>query len=388
MFTGRVWRGIAPVMAIGLGLVASDIVQAAPGRAACRSIEAQLARGGGASTNRKYSAAAERQRREIGKIRGQMAAAGCGFFNASPRCANLSRMASKMSANLSSLSAKAGSKPGRSRASLIAALEANDCRGKRKNVVVASREDGPSIITRLFGEPQRRRTVETPLAFWRQQDSHEPAIRKVERRNSSGGRDRIVREAATPSASSQSPGSYRTFCVRTCDGYYFPMSPASSKDDMARDEKNCQAACPGAETTLYYHKDEQEDAEAMISRATGKNYEKLKTAFVYREASTLQSPQCSCGARPGALKLVSTEPEAPTKSKKSVPLPVNRPDPVADPETLANAEGGLTAEALRQLLSRGGSQMVERDVRVVGPVFLPDPAAAKAPPVPAPTATR
>jgi hypothetical protein len=382
MFTGRMWRRVASAMAIGLGLLASDIAQAAPGSAVCRSIEAQLARGGGTSTNRRYGAAAERQRREIGKIRGQMAAAGCGFFNSSPRCARLSRMAARMNSNLGQLSAKSGS--GRSRGQLLAALNANNCRATRKNVVVASRENGPGIMDRLFGDQSRdraprmtpdSRAIGTPLAFWR---SDEP-------RRQSGGRDRIVRDRA--SGSVLPSGSYRTFCVRTCDGYYFPMSPSSTREDMERDEKNCQAACPGAETALYFHADDVEDAEAMISRANGKTYEKLKTAFVYRDASTLKAPQCTCG-QSGGLQLASAAFDKGEK-KKPMLLPINRPDPMADPETLANAEGGLSAEAISTLLSEGRElDIAQRQVRVVGPVFLPDPEGAKVRPVPGQTATR
>ncbi len=40
------------------------------------------------------------------------------------------------------------------------------------------------------------------------------------------------------------PGSYRTLCVRTCDGYYFPMSNASSPSDFERDQSNCQSELP------------------------------------------------------------------------------------------------------------------------------------------------
>lgn len=385
MSTGRFWRGMASVLAIGLGLIAPDIALAAPGSAICRSIESQLARGG-TSTNRRYSAAAERQRREIAKIRGQMAAAGCGFFNSSPRCASLSRMASRMNRNLGSLSARSGSSS-RSRPQLLAALDANNCRGARRNVVVASRESGPGIIDRLFGDQsrdrsptmsaERRRLGETPLAFWRTDEAN----------RQSGGRDRIVRDRASrPFLWS---GTYRTFCVRTCDGYYFPMSPGSSRDDMERDEQNCQAACPGAETALYYHNDDAEDAEAMISRATGKTYDKLKTAFVYRDASTLKAPQCTCTAQPGTLRLASTDP-APTngKAKPLIPLPVGRPDPMADPETHANADGGLTADSISALLSEGRElDIAQRQVRVVGPAFLPDPEGVKARPAPGQTAT-
>lgn len=387
MLTGRKWRGVMSALAIGLAFIATDFAAAAPGSAACRSIEAQLASGGGKSSNRKFSSAAEKQRREISILRRQMSAAGCGLFNASPRCASLSRLASRMNSNLSKLSAKAGGGGGRSRAQLLAALDANDCRRSRKPAVREARtpvrDTSQGILARLFGGSERRTDVREPLGYW-SDDKNSDGARIIKRK--SGGRDRI---ASVPTVSNGlAPGTMRTFCVRTCDGYYFPMSPASTKEDMARDEKNCQAACPGAETALYYHEDGQEDAEAMISRASGKPYDKLKTAFVYREASTLKSPQCTCAMQPGTLKMVSTDGDDTAKTSKLIPLPVNRPDPATDPETLANRDGELDDTAARRLLSKDGDDLkiAERTVRVVGPAFLPDPSTAKVRPAPAQTA--
>ena len=64
-----------------------------------------------------------------------------------------------------------------------------------------------------------------------------------------------------------------------------------------------------------------------------------------------------------------------------IPTPAARPDPGSDPETLANADGGLDMETIRRILKprRATAPVVagaERRIRVVGPVFLPDPAGA------------
>lgn len=315
----------------------------------------------------------------MAKVRQQMAAAGCGMFSTSAQCTRLSRIASRMSANLNTLSARSGS--GRSRNQLLADLNANDCRAVRRNPVTVAGEKAESVVTRLFGgrdgdrpaAPSRERNSASGglFSFWRSDDdAPAPAARR------SAGRDRVV-QPVTAAPSPALGSGMRTFCVRTCDGYYFPMSPSSSRSDFARDEQNCQAACPGAEVSLYYHQDGQEDAEAMISRRTGKRYEALKTAFLYRTDS--DAPQCGCRAAPGALKL----PIQAQASEPSLPLPANRPDPAADPETLANAEGNLTAKAMRRMLtSEEDMDLDDRKVRVVGPVFLPDPASAAAAPSP------
>src|SRR5690606_7810279 len=68
-------------------------------------------------------------------------------------------------------------------------------------------------------------------------------------------------------------GSYRTMCVRTCDGYYFPISFATSPANFARDEQACRARCPGARVELYTHAPTAE-SDSMISM-TGMPYEEL-----------------------------------------------------------------------------------------------------------------
>ena len=42
-------------------------------------------------------------------------------------------------------------------------------------------------------------------------------------------------------------GTFRTICVRTCDGFYFPISYATSPDRFRDDEQTCQRMCPAAE---------------------------------------------------------------------------------------------------------------------------------------------
>ena len=44
----------------------------------------------------------------------------------------------------------------------------------------------------------------------------------------------------------RSSGTYRTLCVRTCDGYYFPISYSTVPSKFADDERLCQRLCPAA----------------------------------------------------------------------------------------------------------------------------------------------
>jgi hypothetical protein len=74
------------------------------------------------------------------------------------------------------------------------------------------------------------------------------------------------------------------YCVRLCDGRYFPMQ--SSGGDPA---ELCNAFCPAAKTKIYTG-GAIDDAVAN----DGKRYSKLATAFVYRQKVV---DGCSCNGK-------------------------------------------------------------------------------------------
>ena len=88
----------------------------------------------------------------------------------------------------------------------------------------------------------------------------------------------------------QASGSYRTLCVRTCDGYYFPISYATSQSRFADDEQTCQKLCPAAETALYFQRTSGEDVSQAVA-GNGRTYRELANAFRYRKEFI---PSCSC----------------------------------------------------------------------------------------------
>lgn len=73
----------------------------------------------------------------------------------------------------------------------------------------------------------------------------------------------------------------RVFCVRTCDGRYFPIA---SGTDASRKEF-CKSACPAAETKVY------SGSSIETATADGKPYSKFANAFRYRNEFV---PGCSC----------------------------------------------------------------------------------------------
>lgn len=93
--------------------------------------------------------------------------------------------------------------------------------------------------------------------------------------------------------STRDGGHYRTVCVRLCDGYYFPISFSTTRDQFGRDEQVCQSKC-ASETKLFYHPTSDQSTEVLKDR-DGNLYEDLVNAYVYR---TEYKPSCQCRAQP------------------------------------------------------------------------------------------
>lgn len=85
---------------------------------------------------------------------------------------------------------------------------------------------------------------------------------------------------------------YRTVCVRTCDGYFFPISFSTSQDRFRDDEVTCQRMCPASEVQLYAHRNPGEDMRQAVSTSPERKlYTELPTAFKYK---TEWSNACVC----------------------------------------------------------------------------------------------
>lgn len=86
---------------------------------------------------------------------------------------------------------------------------------------------------------------------------------------------------------------YRTLCVRTCDGYYFPISYSTTRSGLARDAQQCEARC-GAPAKLFYHRNPGADVEHMVD-LNGARYSSLENAFRYRREVV---DSCRCTPQP------------------------------------------------------------------------------------------
>jgi len=215
-----------------------------------------------------------------------------------------------------------------------------------------------------------------------------------------------TRSVFAPGSSSEPPpptapsGTFRTVCVRTCDGFFYPISAATSPGRFAEDEKACRQSCPAADVQLYSHRNPGEDINQAVSVGSQQPYTALPNAFRYR---TALDQSCSC-RRPGeswsqALKNVEdptveqgdivvndqrsrqlSQPRVDAQGKpiKQAPVAPAKPDPKAAVQTAplpspAASPPAATAPAASAAPADDGPSKPDpnRTVRAVGPVFIP-----------------
>lgn len=83
---------------------------------------------------------------------------------------------------------------------------------------------------------------------------------------------------------------YRTVCVRLCDGFFFPVSFSTLPNHFSRDADQCQSRC-AAPVELYYHQNPGGDIRQAVSARAQTPYTSLKTAFKYTKEYV---QGCSC----------------------------------------------------------------------------------------------
>jgi hypothetical protein len=99
--------------------------------------------------------------------------------------------------------------------------------------------------------------------------------------------DREPRRSFGDAAPTSGGGYGAAFCVRTCDGRYFPLQPHAGVSPA----ELCRSFCPASNTMLFYGS----KIEYAIAR-NGMRYGKLENAFAYRDRVV---ENCSCNGRDG-----------------------------------------------------------------------------------------
>jgi len=130
----------------------------------------------------------------------------------------------------------------------------------------------PSFWRRRASETARpHRQAQPRDSFHRRRASHKTdAVRSERARHQSVRLD----DGAT----------YRTMCVRLCDGYFWPVSFTATKREFARDSEICERSC-GTPAVLHFYRNPGQESQDMVD-LTGQPYAKLGTAFRYRVSST------------------------------------------------------------------------------------------------------
>jgi hypothetical protein len=95
------------------------------------------------------------------------------------------------------------------------------------------------------------------------------------------------RQAETRGREERAASGRRTVCVRTCDGFFFPLD--SEPAGRGTPDGMCQALCPGAETAAYRMPLDGDITEAVSTR--GQPYTRLKSASLYQKS---YDPDCAC----------------------------------------------------------------------------------------------
>lgn len=383
----------------GLGLAGE-----ARAAAVCERLQAQLASAsqgpGSPAQFRRYDRAVRKQAGQLDRVRSDLHRYGCGLLIIGganrTACRKLATAEAKMQANLRALERKraayAGGRGGTSRRRIEAALRANGC----------------------FDQPAPQRlAVAPPTATAAPEPSRDELLRAAAR----AGRDELSRLrdfseggpadargfGLTPAQDSSRivvehrsgfGGHLRTLCVRTCDGYYFPISSAATPADFARDQRACRMMCPDTRTELYYHSIYGQTSEDMVSASTGRPYNALPEAFAYRRATSGSTPDCGCDITAYYKEMLRREAllkgePLPSGSQETSKLGAGdqATDPASDisamryyrteePGTKTEANGDSAQEAATTSAARSLDEQT-RPVRVVGPVFLPAAAGEK-----------
>jgi hypothetical protein len=328
--------------------------QTPPANPMCAQLESQLAavnRGGNdparADQIKRYEDAVSKQEQELDHTIAQGRRLGCesaGFFSLfssqNPQCGPINTQISQMRSNLARMQSD------------LQRLQAGgvDSENQRQGILVA-------LAQYNCGPQYRAANTNQPGGLFAALFGNSP----------------FGQQDATQS------NTFRTICVRTCDGYYFPISFATTSARFQDDQMQCQRMCPAAEVALYTYHNPGEEVSQAVS-LTGAPYTALPNAFKYRQEF---NPACSC-RKPGqswaqALgqirddtveqgDIVVNEQRAKALSQPKVDA---QGRPIRQDAKAAKSTPGATAPADASADATTEDSSASRPVRSVGPIFVP-----------------
>ena len=93
---------------------------------------------------------------------------------------------------------------------------------------------------------------------------------------------------ARPAVHVRPPAVRQAFCVRLCDGYFFPLAPAVRGQTQSA---SCATACPGAQTAVYVGSQGSDKIADATALRDGRRYSALPTALAY---TRVVNHACTC----------------------------------------------------------------------------------------------
>jgi hypothetical protein len=178
--------------------------------------------------------------------------------------------------------------PMKARAGDVGTERGTALRGRTPSVRVADATDTwlQSIFDPSFWRKRGRETA-SPHRQAQPRDS-------FHRRRANHRTDTVRSESARHQSTRLVDGAtYRTMCVRLCDGYFWPVSFTATKREFARDSEVCERSC-GSPAVLHFYRNPGQEPQDMVD-LTGQPYVKLGTAFRYRVS---YDSTCKCRPHP------------------------------------------------------------------------------------------
>ncbi|WP_417684158.1 DUF2865 domain-containing protein [Roseibium sp.] len=304
----EVWveAAITQVCSVVFAAALVALVPSAALSATCSSIEAELAslRNASASSGGgKWQTARSQQEQAISAAERDARYFRCSSAPGSAKCQGLVAKIERMHKNLRAIDRKISQQSGGGNRSAKRIRQLEQMRQTQNCGAVAARTDNASSSggffakildgSRSHGESDSNvqyRTLPNGLVVQAPRTnliSARSGDQQLALLNSQAGLSgkRMTRRSQIPSG-----GTFRTLCVRTCDGYFFPVSFSTGRDQFADDAARCGEICPAAPTELFVHRNPGGLQEEMVS-LQGVPY--LETENAYR-FQTEFVPECTC----------------------------------------------------------------------------------------------
>uniref|UniRef100_UPI003BA99D90 DUF2865 domain-containing protein n=1 Tax=Stappia sp. TaxID=1870903 RepID=UPI003BA99D90 len=287
-------RALARTAVAGL-LLALALPAAQADARSCAALSADLARVDANATSpayRKWDSAARKQKAALSLAERDHRLLGCPAAGGS--CATLDAKIRKMRGNLAAIERQRkrhakGNRSAARAASLRKAMARQGCNGGAGSTTQARRDttrgDGGGLLS-FLGLTGRSSSEAITVSS----DPRAGSGSSVRITHSGGGRVGITHMPGNESPRGHGGITYRTMCVRMCDGFFFPVSFSVTDAGFGRDAAICQARCPGAETKLFVHRNPGETVENLVS-LEGEPYTDLPNADRFR---TTYVSGCGC----------------------------------------------------------------------------------------------